>query len=186
MNSGIRWFSGLALLLGFAFASAPTHAISVVGHLGWQPVPATCSVATNVRFSLTDFKMRFQCGVAQFACVPAAPLSYNSTLQRLTVACKSNTVTDITSTWIPFAGAPAQSCTALDFDFDTREQTVSYSCTNSPSVRRICYTSLLPPVPDYIAGEVNFGYCPDAAFELIGHSGFEEDEVWRPTFGQEP
>jgi len=184
-TSAFRLIAILASLFGLALASAPSQAISVVGSLGWQPVPAVCSVANNVRFEVLTHKLRFECGPSsvQFSCAPAGPISYNATLQRLTVTCASNTVTGLAVNWTPTQGGTPLACSGIDFDFDTQEQTVSYFCSNSPSQRRICYASGSPPTPDFEAGTVDFGYCPDAAFELIGHSGFESGENWRPTFG---
>ncbi len=188
MNSVFRLIAGITALLSLALASAPSQAISVVGSLGWQPVPATCAIATNIGYNLTERKLRFQCGPSsvQFSCTPASAVNFSVPNQRITVACASNTVTALVSTWTPFQGAPAQTCVMNDFDYNTVERTVSFACTNSPSVRRTCYATTLPPAPDYIAGTVEFAYCPDAAFELVGHSGFEEGELWRPTFGQAP
>lgn len=188
MKSAFRLLAGGLVWLGLALAAAPSQAISVVGNLGWQAVPGTCTVATNVRFTLADRKLRFQCGptAVQFTCSPAASVIYGLATQQVSVACQSNTVTAVTSTRTMFPGGPTQTCNMTDFDFDINERTVSFTCTASPSIRRNCYPESLPPVIDYVAATVSLGYCPDADLELIGHSGFEDGEMWRPTFGQSP
>ena len=188
MKSAFRLLAGGLVWLGLALAAAPSQAISVVGNLGWQPVPETCSVATNVRFTLADRKLRFQCGPTsvQFACTPAATVAYGLATQQVSVACQANTVAAVTSTRTMFPGGPTVSCNMTDFDFNTQERTVSFRCTASPGIQRNCYAESLPPAIDYVAATVNLGYCPDADLELIGHSGFEDGELWRPTFGTSP
>jgi len=188
MKSAIRLLAGGLVWLGLALAAAPSQAISVVGNLGWQPIPATCSVATNVRFTLSDRKLRFQCGPTsvQFSCSPAATVQYGISSQQVSVACAANTVTAVTSTRSISPGGATFSCNMIDFDFNSQERTVSFTCTASPSIRRNCYAESLPPVIDYETGTVSLGYCPEADMELVGHSGFEDGELWRPTFGQSP
>jgi len=187
MKSAIRLLAGGLVWLGLALAAAPSQAISVVGNLGWQPIPATCSVASNVRFTLADRKLRFQCGptAVQFSCTPAATVHYGMASQQVSVACAANTVTAVTSTRT-LPGGQTVSCNMNNFDFNTTERTVSFSCTNSPSIPHWCYASNLPPLIDFETGTVDLGYCPDAVNELVGHSGFEDGELWRPTFGQSP
>ncbi len=188
MNSVFRLLAGVTVLLGLALASAPSHAISVVGTLGWQPVPATCLEATNVRFNIADRKLRFACGptAVQFTCTPAGNVVYATATQSVSVACVSNTVTAVTSTRVRFVGSTPVTCNMSNFDFNAIERTVSFTCTNSPSVPHWCYAANLPPVINYETGTVDLGYCPDAVNELMGHSGFEDGELWRPTFGQSP
>ncbi len=189
MKSAFRLLAGGLVWLGLALAAAPSQAISVVGNLGWQAIPATCSVATNVRFTLADRKLRFECGPTsvQFSCTPAAAVSYGLSSQQVSVACVSNTISAVGSTWSPFPGAPSITCGSMtDFDFNTEERTVTFTCPSISSQPRTCYTSALPPTPDFVTGTVALGYCPEAAFELIGHAGFEEGELWRPNFGQSP
>lgn len=188
INSVIRLAAGLVALLGLALASAPSQAISVVGNLGWQPVPAICAVATNINFNLAQRKLRFQCGPTsvQFSCTPAAAVSFSVPNQRVTVACAANTVTALTSTRTLVPGGRTETCNMNNFDFNAQERTVSFTCTASPSIPRNCYAESLPPVIDYANATVSLGYCPDADLELIGHSGFEDSELWRPTFRQTP
>lgn len=188
INSMFRWLAGVTALLGLALASAPSQAISVVGNLGWQPVPATCAVATNISYNLAQRKFKFQCGPTsvQFSCTPAAAVNFSVPNQRVTVACASNTITALTSTRSVTPDGQPQMCSMNDFDFNLQERTVSFTCTSSPSIRRTCYAETLPLQIDYVAATVNLGYCPEADMELIGHAGFEEGELWRPTFGQSP
>ena len=188
MKSAFRLLAGGLVWLGLSFAAAPSHAISVVGNLGWQPVPATCATATDVRFTLADRKLRFQCGPTsvQFACTPAGAVVYGVASQQVSVSCAANTLTAVTSTRTMFPGGPTITCDMNNFDFDTQERTVSFTCTASPSIRRNCYAESLPPAIDFSTGTVSLGYCPDADLELVGHSGFEDGELWRPTFGQSP
>lgn len=188
MSSVLRLATGLFALMGMALASAPSQAISVVGSLGWQPVPAICAVATNIQYNLGQRKLRFQCGPAsvQFSCTPATGVNFSVPNQRLTVACAANTVTAVTSTRTIVPGGRTETCNMNNFNFNAQERTVSFTCTASPSIPRNCYAESLPPVIDYATATVSLGYCPDADLELVGHSGFEEGELWRPTFGQSP
>ncbi|MEO6065048.1 MAG: hypothetical protein ABIP49_04620 [Lysobacterales bacterium] len=188
MNSVFRLLAGVTVLLGLALASAPSQAISVVGNLGWQPVPAACVEATNVRFNIADRKLRFSCGTAavQFTCTPAGNVVFATANQRVSVACASNTVTAVTSTRMDAPEGATLTCNMNNFDFNATERTVSFTCTNSPSIPHWCYAASLPPAINYETGTVDLGYCPDAVNELVGHSGFEEGELWRPTFGQSP
>ncbi len=188
MNSVFRLLAGVTALLGLALASAPSQAIAVVGSLGWQPVPATCAVATNINYNIAQRKFKFQCGPTsvQFSCTPAAAVTFSVPNQRVSIACASNTVTAVTSTRTETVGGATRTCTMNNFDFNIAERTVSFSCTNSPSIPHWCYAASLPPVINYETATVDLGYCPEAVDELVGHSGFEDGELWRPTFGQSP
>lgn len=201
MNSLSRLLAGVLVMLGLGLAAAPSQAISVVGSLGWQPVPQVCNNATNVRYTVSDRKVRFQCGVAQFACTPAGSVAYSVMNQRVTVACASNTVDGIAGTRTRVVGGQVINCSSLqDFNFNAHDGTVSFVCPSLTTQVMTCYpsdvTTMPPPepgtpngslpIPDYVNGLVNLGYCPDAYLELLGRNGFEDGEGWRPIFGQQP
>ncbi len=201
MNSLTRLLAGVLVILGLGLAAAPSQAISVVGTLGWQPVPAVCNTASNVSYSIADRKVRFQCGVAQFACTPAGSVAYSVMNQRITVACASNTVAGIGSTRSLVRDGATLACSSVqDFNYNAHDGTVSFVCPSLSSQVFTCYasdtTSVPPPepgtpnatlpIPDYVNGLVDLGYCPDAYLELMGRNGFEDGEGWRPNFGQDP
>ena len=107
MNSLFRLLAGVTALLGLALASAPSQAISVVGGLGWQSVPATCAVATDINFNLAQRKLNLPLRPAsvQFTCTPSSCGELRALPNAtITIACASSTVTALASTWSPFRG----------------------------------------------------------------------------------